>query len=172
LVDRSRLLGISGRSRHVQLAEAARLGLRRYQSPGGGCLLTDASFSRKLRDLFDHAPGGGVEEADVALLSLGRHFRFGPALKVVLGRDAGENERLARLQSERRWLIEPHGFMGPSALVCGPRDEDSLAEAVRLIARPARAHQPHDHIRWHAGDGFRVRRLGHIAVTPASPTAL
>ena len=171
-VDRSRLLAISGRSRHVQLAEAARLGLRRYESPGGGCRLTDASFSRKLRDLFDHSPQDGVEEAEVALLSLGRHFRLGPALEVILGRDAGENARLARLQGERRWLVEPDGFTGPSALVCGPRDEGSLSAAIRLIARCARAHESHDHIRWHSGNGVRVRQLGRVAADPASPAAL
>lgn len=171
-VDRSRLLAISGRSRHVQLAEAARLGLRRYQSPGGGCLLTDTIFSRKLRDLFDHAPQSGVEEADVALLSLGRHFRLGPALKVVLGRDVAENTRLARLQGEGRWLVEPDGFTGPSALVCGARDEEGLTEAIRLIARYARTHQAHDLIRWHSGDGVRVRQLGLIAATPVAAAAL
>lgn len=171
-VDRARLLAISGRSRHVQLAEAARLGLGRYQSPGGGCLLTDAIFSRKLRDLFDHAPPAGVAEADVELLSLGRHFRRGPSLKIVLGRDAAENARLARLQGAHRWLVEPDGFTGPSALVCGPRDEESLTEAVRLIARYARASEPHDQVRWHSGDGVRVRRVGIQAATSPSPAAL
>jgi hypothetical protein len=171
-VDRSRLLGISGRSRHVQLAEAARLGLERYQSPGGGCLLTDAVFSRKLRDLFDHAPPAGVGDADVELLSLGRHFRLGPALKVVLGRDAAENARLARLQGGQRWLVEPDGFTGPSALVCGPLDEAGLGAAVRLIERYARAAEPHHHVRWHSGDGSRVRPVGSFATVPASLAAL
>ena len=171
-VDRSRLLAISGRSRHVQLAEAARLGLKRYQSPGGGCLLTDALYSRKLRDLFTHAGAKDVEEAEIALLSIGRHFRLGPSLKVVLGRDAAENGWLASLQGGRRWLVEPDDFAGPSALVCGPQDEASLAEAVRLIAHFARPQEPHHQIRWHSGDGVRVRPLGRIAATPAVPAAL
>ena len=171
-VDHSRLLAISGRSRHVQLAEAARLGLRRYQSPGGGCLLTDAIFSRKLRDLFDHAPDGGPDETDVELLSLGRHFRLGPALKIVVGRDAAENARLAQLQGERRWLVEPDDFTGPSALVCGARDEAGLAEAIRLIARYARARGSHDRIRWHSGEGTRVRRLGILVAASVPPAAL
>jgi len=171
-VDRSRLLAISGRSRHVQLAEAERLGLERYQSPAGGCRLTDAIFSRKLRDLFDHAPRSAVAEADVELLSVGRHFRLGPALKVVLGRDAAENARLARLQGGPRWLVEPDGFTGPSALVCGPRDEASLGEAIQLITHYARASGPHDHVRWQSGDGVRTRRVGVPAAVPASPAAL
>jgi len=171
-VDRTRLLAISGRSRHVQLAEAARLGLERYQSPGGGCLLTDAIFSRKLRDLFEHAPEGGLEETDVELLTLGRHFRLGPALKIVVGRDAAENARLAQLQGARRWLVEPDDFTGPSALVCGARDEAGLTQAIRLIARYARARASHDRIRWYSGAGVRVRRLGNVVVASVPPAAL
>jgi hypothetical protein len=171
-VDRARLLAITGRSRHTQLAEAARLGVRGYQSPGGGCLLTDAAFSRKLRDLFDHADGHALEESDLALLSVGRHFRLGPGIKIVVGRDAAENARLAGLQGVGRWLVEPEGFPGPSALVCGPRDENSLAAAIRLIARYAGAHEPHHHIRWDAGDGIRVRPLDRIATDVVPAVAL
>jgi len=171
-VDRSRLLAISGRSRHAQLAEAARLGLKRYQSPAGGCLLTDPIFSRKLRDLFEHAADSGVEPADVELLSVGRHFRVGPRHKVVLGRDAAENATLARLQGAQRRLVEPDGFSGPSALVCGPWDEASLGQAVRLIARYARASEPHHHVRWRSGDGVRVQRVDSFAAPSAVPAAL
>jgi len=53
-VDRSRLFAIAGRSRHLQLALAGRWQLTAHQSPGGGCLLTDAHFSAKLEDLFAH----------------------------------------------------------------------------------------------------------------------
>ena len=56
--------------------------------------------------------------------------------------------------------------------MCGPRDDESLAEAIRLIARYAGAHEPHHHIRWHSGDGVRVRQLGRVAADPASPAAL
>jgi len=171
-VDRSRLLAISGRSRHVQLTEAARLGLQRYQSPGGGCRLTDPAFSRKLRDLFAHAPAADVEAADVELLAVGRHFRLGPALKIVLGRNATENARLAALQGECRWLVEPEGFGGPSALVCGPRDEANLQQAAELIARYAHSPAPQHLVRWQAGGDVRTRPLGPFTATPAIAAAL
>ncbi len=171
-VDRSRLLAIAGRTRHAQLAEARRLGLRHYQSPGGGCLLTDAAFSRKLRDLFEHAGPGGVDAEEVRLLSIGRHFRIGPGLKIVLGRNEDENRRLAGLQGGRRWLVEPHGFSGPSALVCGPRDEPALERAAALIARYARSPSPADTVRWDAGDGPRSRALGASLALPAPAAAL
>ncbi len=171
-VDRSRLLGICGRSRHVQLREAARLGLAAYGSPAGGCRLTDPAFSRKLRDLFEHVSADAVHEDDVELLAIGRHFRLGPGLKVVLGRDEAENRRLAELRSADRWLVEPDGFTGPSALVCGPRDEKGLVRAVGLITRYARAAGPGARVRWDAAGGVRARPLEGIAAAPSPPAAL
>jgi tRNA-uridine 2-sulfurtransferase len=155
-VDRARLLAISGRSRRVQLAEAARLGLRRYGAPGGGCLLTDPAYSRRLRDLLEHSPAG-LDGTDVELLAVGRHFRCGPGLKIVLGRSAAENARLAAFAGGQRWLIEPLDCAGPTALVCGPRDEDSLERAAALIARYARATAPAELFRWSTACGTWIR---------------
>ena len=169
-VDRARLLAVSGRSRRVQLAEAARLGLRRYATPGGGCLLTDAAYARRLRDLLEHSPAG-LDGADVELLAVGRHFRPGPGLKIVLGRSAAENARLAAFAGERRWLVEPVDCPGPSALVCGPRDAAGLEQAAALIARYARAAAPADLVRWRTAGGTWSRPDPPPAV-PGVPAAL
>jgi hypothetical protein len=159
------LLALCGRGRNEQLQLADRLGLRHYQSPGGGCLLTDAHFSVKLRDLFDHAPAERTGLDDVALLRIGRHFRVRPDLKIVLGRDRDENRRLQEFTGERRWIVEPVAFNGPTALVCGARDDVAAAEAAALIGRYTRAPEPHFEVRWDVPGGERRRSLG-----PASPT--
>ncbi|GAJ20070.1 unnamed protein product, partial [marine sediment metagenome] len=52
LVNRNKLLNISGRSRKRQMELAAKMGIRDYPSPAGGCKLTEPAFSKKLRDLF------------------------------------------------------------------------------------------------------------------------
>ncbi len=134
-VDRGRLLGISGRGRTEQLALAARLGLKGYSSPGGGCLLTDENFSRKLRDLFEHVPEAETDELSVRLLRVGRHFRVAPDTKIVLGRNHEENMALREYVSPRRHLVEPAGFHGPHALICGPLREVTVEETARLIGR-------------------------------------
>ncbi|HVP14959.1 MAG TPA: 7-cyano-7-deazaguanine synthase [Terriglobales bacterium] len=166
-VDRSRLLAISGRSRRVQLAEAKRLGLECFDAPAGGCRLTEAAFARKIDDLFAHTRAAEIGSTDVELLAIGRHFRLGPALKIVLGRNAGENRRLAGFESAARWLVEPESFAGPSALVCGPRDEVGLAHALALIVRYADGPGPGDVVRWNSGAGPRTRTLGTQAAASA-----
>ncbi|HET7226688.1 MAG TPA: hypothetical protein VFK69_13350, partial [Candidatus Eisenbacteria bacterium] len=170
-VDRSRLLAISGRSRQEQLALAARYGLKHYTSPGGGCLLTDAGYSRKLRDLLDHTPEERTTMVEVALLSLGRHVRVSPDLKVVLGRNEAENRKLAEYQSTGRWLVEPEGFNGPSALVCGPSGDDVLAEAVTLMLRHTRVVPEGAGVRWRVAGAWHARPLALILDEPAAPPA-
>ena len=73
LVDRSRLLDISGRSRKRQMALAENYGLNDYPAPAGGCLLTDPIFSRRLKELLAHSPEPELRE--IELLKTGRHFR-------------------------------------------------------------------------------------------------
>jgi len=162
-VDRSRLLAISGRTRTEQLALAERYGLRHVQSPGGGCLLTDPQFSARLRGLFEDVPEERTTLDEVALLRLGRVFRVSPALRIVLGRDREENRRLKEFETKERWLVEPFDFAGPSALVCGPRDEASLTQAMDLIARYSRAPSPEWTVRWRAGEAVHSRALGAAA---------
>lgn len=170
-VDRSRLLAISGRSRHEQLALAARYGLKHYTSPGGGCLLTDAGYSKKLRDLLDHTPEERTTMVDVALLSIGRHVRVTPELKVVLGRHEAENRRLADYQSTGRWLVEPDGFNGPSALVCGPHDADVLAEVVTMMLRHARTVADGAGVRWRVDGAWHAQRIAAIPGVEPAPAA-
>ena len=51
MVDREKLLGISGRSRKEQMALAKKYGVKYYPTPAGGCILTDSEYSKKLREL-------------------------------------------------------------------------------------------------------------------------
>jgi hypothetical protein len=166
-VDRTRLLGISGRGRHEQLALADRYGLRHWQSPGGGCLLTDPVFSDRLRDLFAHDHAGRVTMTDVALLRLGRHVHAGDH-RIVVGRDEAENRRLRDFEGPERRLVEPHDFNGPSALACGPDDDAGLDHATALIARYARTPRPEHRVRWRSGGTLHTRPLGDAARAPQS----
>ena len=128
LLVRESLLDISGRARDRQIALAAELGITDYPSPAGGCKLTEAAYGRKLRDLMEHE--GLRDRARVELLAVGRRFRLPDGSGVILGRDAGENARLAR---EKGTVLEPDGVPGPTALVPELKSAADLALARGIV---------------------------------------
>ncbi len=131
IVDRDRLLAITGRSRKEQIALAEDLGVGDYPCPAGGCLLTDPDVAGRLRDLFAHIPD--YTHRDLVLLNVGRHFRFTPLLRVVVGRDREENEQLLSLAVPGDAIFTPVDFRGPTALAAGdlaPVTEQMIGELI------------------------------------------
>jgi tRNA U34 2-thiouridine synthase MnmA/TrmU len=108
LVDRGRLLDIQGRTRRRQAEFAAAWGLTDYPPSGGGCLLTEKSFSGRLRDLFTHQPEATV--TDVELLKLGRQFRLSPNARLTLGRDQASNEKIKAIARPTDILLRAESF--------------------------------------------------------------
>jgi tRNA-specific 2-thiouridylase len=53
LVDREKLLDISGRSRKVQMELAEKWGIKDYPSPAGGCKLTEPNYSVRLKKALE-----------------------------------------------------------------------------------------------------------------------
>ena len=132
VVDRSKLYGITGRSRKPQMALAQELGILDYPTPAGGCLLTDEEFGNRVRDLFDHQVKVGLD--DMELLRLGRQFRLTPATKVIIGRNEGENRTLEQYLTDDRALLVPVEFPGPSAMIVGTVTDEAKQIAGQLIA--------------------------------------
>ncbi|MBI5235224.1 MAG: hypothetical protein HY886_03120 [Deltaproteobacteria bacterium] len=134
LVDRSRLPAIEGRSRKEQMALADDLGVNDYPCPSGGCLLTDKIFSKKVKDLLDNKPEFTLTKKDLSILRAGRHFRFN-GVKVIVGRDASDNERLKSLIQSGQTLVEPDDFPGPVAIVASTQGNGALQFAAGLILK-------------------------------------
>jgi hypothetical protein len=132
IIDRDKLLNISGRGRKPQFELADNLGVTDYPCPAGGCLLTDKVIAARLRDLFDHAID--YNQTDLVLLTLGRHYRLYPDLKIILGRNQEENERLTSLAKEGQSIFEPENFRGPTILTVGRLDEEREATIGAMIA--------------------------------------
>ena len=146
IVDRGRLLAISGRSRKPQIELAERLGVRDYPCPAGGCLLTDPDVADRLRDLFTHVPG--YSHRDLVLLTIGRHFRVNAGLRVILGRSQAENERLLALAVPGDAVFTPENFRGPTILAAGELDGAS----EQLIGEMIPAYSQDDQ------DTYRIRK--------------
>ena len=74
MVDRDMLMELEGRTRKPQMAQAKKWGITDFPNPGGGCLLTDPPFSRRLKDLFDHQDPDTITRTDLELLSANNFF--------------------------------------------------------------------------------------------------
>jgi tRNA U34 2-thiouridine synthase MnmA/TrmU len=134
LVDRNKLLNISGRSRKRQMALAKKWGIKEYPTPAGGCLLTDLQFGQRLKELFQQWPD--CQGNDVRLLKLGRHF-WVKDNKIIVGRNHQENLAIKELTQKGDMLIEPKDFPGPTILIRGrPKIlPESLIKAKELMIR-------------------------------------
>jgi len=131
LVDRSKLLAISGRSRKPQLLLAKEFGITTFPSPAGGCLLTCEEYSKKLQDLFDHKKN--VSAADSVLLRFGRHFRLGKN-KIIVGRNESENKFLTSRKTKNEFYFELPDIVGPITILQGPKTKKAIETAAKLTA--------------------------------------
>ena len=144
LLDRTKLLGLSGRRREAQMALAKQFGLVDYPSPAGGCKLTEKGFGRRLKDLRDHEGLG--ERRLVELLNLARRFRLPDGTGVILGRDARENKILRDALAPADTLLAPVTVPGPTALLPRVQSPADLALAQQLVCAWSRFDQFPDDI--------------------------
>jgi tRNA-uridine 2-sulfurtransferase len=135
IVDREQLLKVAGRGRKVQLQMASELGIFGYSPPAGGCLLTEKVFSRRLRDLLTEKEE--VTQEELELLRVGRHIRVRPGLKLVVGRNEGENKRLENLE-KAGMMFTPVDFPGPHVLAVGSPGLEEVALIGGIIRRYAK----------------------------------
>ena len=75
---------------------------------------------------------------ELNLLRVGRHFRMGPSIKIIAGRDEAENNRIEALCSNDDILLRAEGCGSPLVLVTGegkkPSEED-IKSAASICAR-------------------------------------
>ncbi len=133
IVNRDMLCDFNGRSRKPQMALAKEFGLTDYPTPAGGCLLTEPNYAFRLRELLKY--NSDPEFKDINLLRIGRHFRFSPHCKIIVGRDKEENETLKALSDSRDYILKVEGYGSPTTLVVGKTTNEALAIAASLCAR-------------------------------------
>ena len=129
-VDREKLEGITGRSRDRQLSLAKEIGLENFESPGGGCLLTDENFGKKM---FDFIKYDKFEVKDIPLMKFGRHFRLSGGAKLVIGRNQEENAYLQEIDNDKYFHIKTVGLPGPHAMLSKSANESDKAIATQAI---------------------------------------
>ncbi len=141
-VDREKLLGISGRSREVQMELAKKWGIENYESPSGGCLLTDEYFNKKIRDHIEH---DSFDVEDIEVLKWGRHFRLPGGAKLVVSRNKDENEKLRSLTLSK-YILFSLPLPGPLSLIsknASPEDKE-LATRIALTYSKAKPDETYE----------------------------
>jgi len=136
-VDREKLLKFQGRSRKPQIKLAEHYGIRDYPCPAGGCLLTDPGFAKRMKDLMLHKPDFSLN--DVHLLKVGRHFRFSDGVKLIVGRNEEENQKIETFAHDGDILFRVSGFPGPLSLLRGKVNEGDIERAAAVTAHYSKA---------------------------------
>ncbi len=129
-VDREKLEGISGRSRERQLQLAGEIGLADFESPGGGCLLTDENFGKKMRDFIKYDK---FEVKDIPVMKFGRHLRLPDGAKLVVGRNKDENAYLQDINNDKFYHIRTLGVPGPHSLLSKNASDEDKKLAAKII---------------------------------------
>ena len=133
LINRENMGDIRGRSRKEQLMLAKHFGISEPPNAAGGCLLTDPSFSKRVKDILDHCDDIPTLN-DIELLKVGRHLRITHDAKFVVGRNKDENEVIKALLADGDVIMEVKDYVGPTCILRSKNYDDSLIIKCAEIA--------------------------------------
>nr|WP_307775071.1 7-cyano-7-deazaguanine synthase [uncultured Cetobacterium sp.] len=134
-IDREKLLDIQGRSRKIQIELVEKFGLVDYPTPGGGCLLTDPGYSKRLRILEED---GFLEEEFSELfhlLKIGRFFRFEKGKYLIVGREQEDNLKIEEYKNYGTLYVRGKDIPGPHIVGYGNLSEDEINFTLNLFSR-------------------------------------
>lgn len=130
-VKRELLCDFSGRNRKPQIALAAHYGFKEFPQPGGGCVLTEPNYCRRLQELWQFRQSKDYTFDDLQLLKVGRHINLSSTVRLIIGRNEAENNFLEKFVATH---ISLHTLSHPGALVLveGSPDNDTLREIAAV----------------------------------------
>lgn len=114
-IDRSQLLGLSGRGRKAQLALAKELGITEIPTPAGGCRLAEKENARNYWNILQFVPNPKANDFYVA--NIGRQLWSKSGNRLVIGRNQADNDAIMARALPTDILIKVRDFTGPIALL-------------------------------------------------------
>ena len=129
-VDREKLLGISGRNREIQLKLAKEWGFEEYESPGGGCLLTQEAMATKIKEHIKHED---FTVDDIDVLKYGRHLRLPDGAKLIIGRNKDDNEKISQIKNPKYIFAKAKDLPGPLSMISKNATKEDKQLATKLI---------------------------------------
>ncbi|MDX9976884.1 MAG: tRNA (5-methylaminomethyl-2-thiouridylate)-methyltransferase [Candidatus Cloacimonadales bacterium] len=127
-VKKEEMLDISGRSRSKQMQMAEELGVKEYPNAGGGCLLTDNGYTKRLQDLLDHEM---LNKVFIKFLAYGRHFRIDKDTKLLITRTKAESDTISPLLKDEI-IIKCKNVPGPFGVI--QSSKEITEEIIKLSA--------------------------------------
>lgn len=132
LVDREKLLDITGRSRKRQNQLASDYGIKEMPSPNSGCILTEVKFGELVRKLKKMKKN--VLANDILMLKTGRH-EFVDNCLLVISHNQAEGQELATLIQPGDISIEGLNYPGPLAVVRSFGDNTQAVLRAKQIVK-------------------------------------
>lgn len=129
-INRNDMLDFCGRGRNRQLEFAKKIGLKDFEHPSGGCLLTDVQFTARLRDFIANDT---LEVDDIDTLKIGRQLRLPDGAKLVIGRKQDENNILENTNSKKYLKGRIVNATGPFVLLSKNASENDMKLAGDFI---------------------------------------
>lgn len=133
LIDREKLLKLSGRSRKPQMELAEKLGITEYPSPAGGCKLTEPNYSIRLRNELDR--NENLSPKEIQLLRYGRHFVSPNGKTIIVSRTGEEGAQIKQILNKEDTVFLPVSHMGAMAVIHGESSEEDKKLACRILSR-------------------------------------
>jgi len=163
LINREALFNISGRSRKRQIELAQKFGISGYPGPGGGCLLTDVSFARRFKMILEEK-NKVIQNDDLQLLKIGRHFMIRSGIRLIVGRNHSENQKILSLGKKKDWIFQVIGAPGPISLGRGNLETADFECAAAITARYSDAKTQEE-----ISVGFKLHKNSHQHILKVSP---
>jgi len=135
LINREKLLDIHGRQRKRQIQLAKKYKIK-YPDSGGGCLLCEKDYCKKLKALLKNKPLKKIKTENIQLLNIGRHFR--DKGEIILGKDHKENLILEQLNKNLKYNITLSTTTpGPTAIFENKQDSKLSKELTQAYSKDA-----------------------------------
>lgn len=137
VVNRERLVDISGRGRkdQIMLAEKYRIDKEKIPTPAGGCLLTDEQISLKVRKTYERFHPGLPCKDDIILDVVGRKFSLDESTVLVVSRNDQENKILSKLASPGNIFVKVADVPGPLSILRGTPTKENILKAASICLR-------------------------------------
>lgn len=130
-VDRNKLLDIQGRDRNRQLELAKEYNLKIFETPGGGCLLTNEGFCERIKDL--KSSNIGIEQKDIELIKNGRYFRLPDGAVLIVARNKEECDILKAHKTDKFLKIHARDIIGAIGLLSQNSSQNDKELAAKIV---------------------------------------